>query len=606
MKRSWITFAIVGGVVLLLTLFLGLQYNWLVQAGDAEREKMQKRVEADTKAFADDFNREIQAAYFNFQIDADSWNRKDWTEFNERYDYWKSKTEYPDIVRDFVYLKAGSDEALRYDPEKRAFEPIPTTVETEELKALTEDQKTFKPIYKDKFALAMPVHDKQHQYERIRINHEIGPEGPVIRMPARVGHLLIFLDRDLVTQKILPALSEKHFPDGNYKVAVNGKDESVFRSAGEVSASDASAELLTLSPDSLIFFSNKDILPRIARTEKQQGVVIDQHVESRTLSRTETNPGSNGSESKTFTIEVKGDEGAKKKSAVMASVTSPGDGWKLDVQHAAGSVESFVNGEQNKRLLMGLGIYLLVIGATIAIAFSAMRSQRYAQRQIDFVSSVSHEFRTPIAVIYSAGENLADGVTKDEVQIKRYGELIKAEGKKLSSKVEQILEFAGARSGKRKYTFAKAKIDEIVAASLAEAAPLLDEKEFTVEAELGLGADKAMVDSEAVGSAVQNLIQNAVKYSNGNRWMRVSTSKNGKSIDITVEDHGIGIASGELGKVFEPFYRSREVVDSQIHGNGLGLSLVKEIAEAHGGKVSVSSELGKGSKFTIEIPNGSL
>ena len=85
--------------------------------------------------------------------------------------------------------------------------------------------------------------------------------------------------------------------------------------------------------------------------------------------------------------------------------------------------------------------------------FSAQRAQAFAQRQLDFVSSVSHEFRTPLAVIYSAGENLADGVTNDAAQTSKYGELIKGEGRKLSAMVEQILEFAGASSGKAEIQF---------------------------------------------------------------------------------------------------------------------------------------------------------
>ena len=95
MKRSWITWPIVGGVIVLLTLFLVLQYSWQVKASEAEREILQKRVEADTRRFAEDFNREIQGAYFNFQMDSDAWERSDWTEFNERYDFWRRKRSFP-------------------------------------------------------------------------------------------------------------------------------------------------------------------------------------------------------------------------------------------------------------------------------------------------------------------------------------------------------------------------------------------------------------------------------------------------------------------------------------------------------------------------------
>ena len=272
------------------------------------------------------------------------------------------------------------------------------------------------------------------------------------------------------------------------------------------------------------------------------------------------------------------------------------------MQHTSGSVNSFVSAEQNKKLITGSSIYLLVIGAIIAIAYSAMRSQKFAQRQIDFVSSVSHEFRTPLAVIYSAGENLADGVTKDTSQVERYGKLIKGEGRKLSAMVEQILEFAGVRSGRRKFTFAASNLNEIVVRTLEENEPELAGDGFVIERDLSSKLPTISADAEALSSAIRNLLQNAEKYCNGDRRIRVATFARNGHVAVEVADRGIGISSSDLSKIFEPFYRAKDVVDSQIHGNGLGLSLVKEIVEAHSGTISAESEKGKGSKFTIELP----
>src|SRR5690606_37838844 len=104
MKRSWTSLILLAAVLGVLTLFLGLQYNWLVRAGEAERDQMQRRVDSDTKAFADDFNREIQPAYFNFQVESAVWRTGDYRQFVERFEYWRSKTAYPELISVLVYL----------------------------------------------------------------------------------------------------------------------------------------------------------------------------------------------------------------------------------------------------------------------------------------------------------------------------------------------------------------------------------------------------------------------------------------------------------------------------------------------------------------------
>lgn len=608
MKRSWFPILIVAAVLGLLTLFLGLQYQWLSQASDAERERMQKRVEADTVRFAEDFNREIQSAYFNFQIDAGSWKRGDWSEFNERYDYWKGKTAYPELIREFVFLKADDNAVpLKYNSEERVFESTAITAELSDLKARLRDASTFKNFYEDAFALAMPVYEGEKRIEKIVLRSANSEERPVVQMPQKFGYLVILLDRSTVSGRILHDLNQKYFPAGDYHVVVTDKSgRLIFQTQRGITAPDATASLLDLSPDNLLFFAGRDAIPR-SEGGQRRDVVVNQRVESHTFSQIETESGEK--KSSTFKIELqprtKSLAGEKRKPRTMiASKTSNDDLWNLQVQHAAGSIDSYITGERNKSFLIGLGVYVLLVGSILAIVISALRSKRFAQRQIDFVSSVSHEFRTPLAVIYSAGENLADGVAKDESQISKYGNLIKGEGKKLSGMVEQILEFAGANSGRKKYNFAQTDVAAVVQNALAECKSVLEEMKFEVETNIAAGLPAINADGDALSTAIQNLILNSTKYGNGSNWLRVSAENGGGKIKISVEDRGIGIASRDLKQIFEPFYRSKEVVDAQIHGNGLGLSLVKEIAEAHGGKASVESRHGAGSRFVIELPQG--
>jgi len=184
----------------------------------------------------------------------------------------------------------------------------------------------------------------------------------------------------------------------------------------------------------------------------------------------------------------------------------------------------------------------------------------------------------------------------------RYGELIKGEGRKLTGMIEQILDFAGANSGRRRFTFADTAIDELIKDAVDECRPLIENKNFDVQVDIANGLPPVHADKTALSQAVQNLLANAIKYSNGSSWARVSAENGGGRVRIIVEDHGLGISKKDLRQIFAPFYRSKSVVDAQIHGNGLGLSLVSQIVEAHKGKISVESEPGKGSKFTIELP----
>jgi hypothetical protein len=184
MKRSWFSFLVVGVVLVLLTLFLGLQYKWLSEVTDAERERMQKRVETDARRFAEDFDREMQAAYYNFQTGAHVWKASEWDEFNARYDFWKERTAYPELIRDiYFFAKEGGVKPLKYDPAKRAFEAADVGSDLEDLHRRFVDDVNAGTVYDDEFALVLPIYDDEKRIERIvmkRTDH-VGPG--IMHMP---------------------------------------------------------------------------------------------------------------------------------------------------------------------------------------------------------------------------------------------------------------------------------------------------------------------------------------------------------------------------------------------------------------------------------------
>ena len=605
MKRSWFPILVVVILLGLLGLLATLQYTWLGRISLSEKEQMQKRLETDTAHFIRDFNRTIQAAYFPFQVYADDWQK----DLIIHYQNWRKRADYPDLIKGF-YFVSKDGETLRFDSEYHQFTKTDYAANFDEIKT------DFTPVDGKNFILRMPIYK---QTERLVEKRTIATESTVmtpfhvvkdIREPKRVnlseitGYLLIKLDETIVKEKILKDLTDKYFSEGNFKVAIiNQSDNAPILQTQPIENPDASATFFVLTTDDIAVFVNQDLLSsfdnsNLNETPPQNRFVLNQRYESRTMRKMMRE---NSNRNPTAMLEDKDSRRIFKASSLKT------DGiWTLNAQHVAGSLDNFVTRTRNKNLAVSFGILSLLAASIVLIFISAQRAKQFAQKQVDFVSAVSHEFRTPLAVIYAAGENLTDGVVSSEKQIVQYGNLIKREGKKLSGMVEQILEFAGARSGKRKYDLRETNVKHLIEDALRACQPMIDEKDFTVESEISENLPSIKADAGALGQAIQNLVVNSIKYANGNRWLKISAKNGDGLVKITVEDKGIGISKKETSQIFQPFYRSKSVVDAQIHGNGLGLSLVKQTVEAHGGKISVESEIGKGSRFTIKLPQENL
>jgi signal transduction histidine kinase len=222
---------------------------------------------------------------------------------------------------------------------------------------------------------------------------------------------------------------------------------------------------------------------------------------------------------------------------------------------------------------------------------------------------VSHELRTPVSVIGAAAGNLADGVVGDPQRVRKYGETIQGEARRLAETVERVLQLAGIAAGRAAASPTLIEPAALVQEALSECRPEIDAAGVTVETSIADDLPAISGDRAALRSALRNLISNGVKYGGAARWIRVSAKgpepgyrTSPPAVIFSVEDRGLGIDAEDRKHVFEPFYRGREAVAQQIQGSGLGLNLVLRIAEAHGGFVQVASEPGKGSTFTLMLP----
>ena len=214
----------------------------------------------------------------------------------------------------------------------------------------------------------------------------------------------------------------------------------------------------------------------------------------------------------------------------------------------------------------------------------------------------SHELRTPLTVIRTAAFNLKGNVARTPAQVERYGNLIQEESEKLTAIVEQVLRFASVRAGRVIGDRAPVAVGGLVDSVFRSRRHLLERCRIRTE-KVDPDVPDSLADEAALKQALQNLLDNAVKYGAGP--VQVSAATEGHAVRITVADRGTGIPAEEQPYIFDPFFRGQRAIDRAIvsHGTGLGLHLVKQIVEAHGGEIRVvRSDASTGAEFIFNIP----
>jgi signal transduction histidine kinase len=257
---------------------------------------------------------------------------------------------------------------------------------------------------------------------------------------------------------------------------------------------------------------------------------------------------------------------------------------------------------RRRNLGISLGVLGLLAASFVLVLASAERQQRLSRQQMEFVAAVSHELRTPLAVICSAGENLADGVVADAGQVKRYGSLIETEGRRLGDMVERVMAFAGITSRAPAQAHARVDLARVIAEAVDGVQHDARDRDVTIAVQANDALPPVSGDAEALRSAVQNVVGNAVKYSAGGATVDVASGVRGASVEIRVMDRGLGIDASDLPHIFKPFYRGRRAVDAQVRGSGVGLSVVRHVVDAHRGTIQVDSRVGEGTTVTIALP----
>jgi signal transduction histidine kinase len=576
-------------LLVLLATLATLQYRWLGEVSDAERERMRVSLRTRATEFTSEFDGELTRTYVAFHVEGDRLDADPAATLADAWTRWQASASTPGLVS-AIYLVEGRvnqpEQLRRYDVEQRALEPtgwpadlaasftrarrvLPSIAGVPPATLMTDAVDSRTPA----LFVVIP------RITRIVDGRHIG----AITDPAALARIVIVvLDKDRLRDGVLEPLVSRYFGEGvssDYLVTIVRRDEPaeiIYSSSGapiDAAGADVATGLFDLRMDELNRLAGPFAIGRgHSPTTDRVAITIVRRAD--------------GSEGRRVLMAGGDDQGA----------------WQLRVRHRRGSLDAIVTRSRRRNLGISLGVLGLLGASVVLIIAAAQRQQRLARQQMEFVAAVSHELRTPLAVICSAGENLADGVVADGSQVKKYGTLIHTEGRRLRDMVERVMDFAGVTPGSPARAHADVDLAAVIADAVVGVAAEARERGVVVTVNGTGSAATVSGDAGALRSAIQNIVGNAVKYSREGASVVVETGAVDGRVRVRVVDRGLGIDAGDLPHVFKPFYRGRRALDAQVRGAGIGLSVVRHVIDAHGGTVRVDSRPGEGTTVTVDLP----
>lgn len=645
MTRLFSRFKSSGLLVLavMLAVLLGvlavLQYRWVGQLSADERDRMRKLLHGRADDLADDFNRELTRIFVWLQVGPDPHRgtMDDAGAEEQRYEHWFTAAPHPELVKAIYQIDVDENANISFRQYKRGEPRIEQAEWPAELQAIRASLK----IVSD------PLPGLEHRAPRLARMPLLWPDVPAVLIPrARVftlrtnerpgaqpqvmtnsGYTVALLNLAYMREQLLPQLVTRYFPDeggrGRTYVAIKSDTDVIYATPGAVPTILKTSDVVEPLWDIRFSEMSRFVIDRRPPADQRDGqrdgrdardgreghdVVADKV----TGILKGTRHGDGSSTGVAVNLYYARDERGRGQGM---PVTGNLPIWRVHLLDKAGSLEAAVGRARWRNLVISFTVLVLLGASMSLVLLSSARARRLAAQQMEFVAGVSHELRTPLTVIRSAAENLADGIVQDEQQVRKYGALIATEGRRLTQMVEQVMTFAGLQAGKPGLDVRAVDTSLVIDEALVAMAPLVREQDAVIERDVPEDLPRMLADASAVSRCIQNLLGNALKYGGQPAQagqpgepghIRVSARSTpklgGDQVAITVSDDGPGIPARDLPHIFEPFYRGADVVSRQIHGSGLGLSLVRRIMDELGGSVTVESEAGRGSAFTLHLP----
>jgi signal transduction histidine kinase len=593
-ERTLVTLLVVPTAIA-VTMLAIVQYRWSEEVRSATNVRLADTLQMSMMSWHLNLFRDLSDVCLRVRLDSDSLSAHALEQKVQRFHEQQAGAEYPDLVSQFNLLTADPAlPSLRWNATARHFEPAersaPLTALRDELSRSAPPGPAAVVASRsgDTNPLAYTSSDLRGWRFDARLPGMLRPistDRSVFDGAPRQGRpvpawLVIQLDRDVMSSKVLPELAARYFSgvDGlDYQVAlVTGTRPRrvLYSSDADLAAQDP------LDADGRMNLFGRPVDDTIASP------LYVFHTPSRSVAPPIA--------VSTAWFPLSGDP-------------PPHDDWQLVIRHRrGGSLGAFAAQIHRRDLTISFGLLLLlVISMTMWIIISH-RAQRLARLQMNFVTAVSHDLRTPLTIISSAADNIALGVVRERQQIEQYGTVIGSQARRLAAMVEQVLLFASIREAAHPPVLRPIEVSEMIDATLAASAELIQAARVNVERHIEPDLPPVMGDPFGLSQCLQNLITNALKYGGESAWLGVraalAENGNGPEIQVSVSDRGIGIAAADLRQIFKPFYRSPSVAATSIRGAGLGLAVAKGVAEAMNGHLSVTSMPGHGSTFTLHLP----
>ena len=278
-------------------------------------------------------------------------------------------------------------------------------------------------------------------------------------------------------------------------------------------------------------------------------------------------------------------------------------GWRLTL-HVDDRLLFAAAADKRIAAYLWTGVLVIVVIVIVAglIAGAMRRQMRLTRLKNDLVATVSHELKTPLASMRLLVDTLLDDECFDERKVHEYLQLIAKENARLSHLIDNFLTFSRMQRNKRAFNMAQAEAAEIAKTAVEAVGEKFNAAQCRLDVELASGLPRIVADADALVTVILNLLDNAYKYTEDDKRIKLRTYANGASVCFEAQDNGCGLSRRAAKRVFERFYQVNDRLSRTVGGCGLGLSIVQFIVDAHGGSISVNSEPGRGSTFTVKIP----